>query len=243
VFFLTAKNGRYTLKFVEKMQEAKDTYSLWFEPSKRFDFVPGQFLEWTLPHPKNDSRGIRRFFSIASAPTDKRIRLVTKTNPKPSTFKKTLLAMKPGDELTVSSLEGEFTMPKHDKKLVFIAGGVGVTPFLSMVQYLIDKNLTRDIAMYYANKTVDEIGFKSLFEDAQRVGVKTIYVATENPPAGWTGQTGFITQEMIQTQTPDWKERTFYVSGPEAMVMAYEKMLTKMGLPRKQIKRDYFPGY
>lgn len=242
-FALTARHGRHILKFREKMQEAKDTYSLWFEPTESFDFIPGQYLEWTLSHPKNDSRGVRRFFSIASSPTEKRIRLVTKTNPKLSTFKQALLAMKNGDEITVSSLEGEFTLPKNEDKLVFIAGGVGITPFLSMLQYLLDKNITRDIVLYYANKTADEIGFKNLFEEAKRVGVKTVYVVTENPPQGWAGETGFITPEMIQKLTPDWKGRTFYVSGPEPMVMAYEKMLAKMNLPRRQIKRDYFPGY
>jgi glycine betaine catabolism B len=243
VFLFSSKTGRQTLKLLEKMQEAKDTFSLWFEPVKRFDYQAGQFLEWTLPHPKNDSRGIRRFFTIASSPADGRIRLVTKSNPKPSTFKKALLAMQPGDEISVSSLEGEFVLPDDDRKLAFIAGGVGITPFLSMIQFLQDKKIKRDIVLFYANKAAEEIAFKSFFEEAEGVGLKTVYVVTENPPAGWAGQTGFITPEMIQREVPDWKDRLFYVSGPEPMVMAYEKMLAKMGLPRKQVKRDYFPGY
>jgi glycine betaine catabolism B len=242
-FLLSNKIGRQTLKLLEQTQEAKDTYSLWFEPSKKLDFIPGQFLEWTLPHSKIDSRGIRRFFSIASSPTDGHIRLVTKTNPGPSSFKKALLNMKPGDKISVSSLEGEFTMPKNNAKLAFIAGGVGITPFLSMIKYLQDKKQNKDIVLFYANKTADEIAFKNFFKESAGIGLKTVYVVTENPPSGWTGQTGFITPEMIRNQMSDWKDRIFYVSGPEPMVMAYEKMLAQMGVARRQIKRDYFPGY
>lgn len=242
VFTLSARNGRQTLKLLKKVEEAKDTHSLWFEPAKKFDFTAGQFVEWTLPHAKNDSRGIRRFFTIASSPTESNIRLVTKSNPKLSTFKQALFNMKPGDEITIYSLEGEFVLPKNNAKLIFIAGGVGITPFLSIIKYLVDTKSKKDVVLFFANKTPDEIVFQNLFDEAKQFGLKTVLISTE-PTAGWTGPTGFITPELVKKEAPDWKERLYYISGPEAMVMAYEKMLRQMSIPRKQIKRDYFPGY
>jgi ferredoxin-NADP reductase/Na+-translocating ferredoxin:NAD+ oxidoreductase RnfD subunit len=242
-FVFSRKTERQTLKLLEKVPEAKDTYSFWFEPLRKFDFVPGQYLEWMLAHPKQDSRGARRFFTISASPTQDRLRLITRLYPNPSTFKQALMALKPGDEITVSGLEGEFTMPKEqNKKLVFIAGGVGIAPFLSVFKYLSDRNERRDIVLMYANKTKDDIAFASEIKAAAGVGVRSIDVITE-PPAGWTGRSGFITQDMIKQDVPDWKERTFYVSGPEPMVLNYEKMLKQMGLPSSQVIRDYFPGY
>jgi glycine betaine catabolism B len=243
-FLLTKKTERQTLKLVEKVQESPDTTSFIFEPVKKFDFDAGQYLQWTLAHDKHDTRGIRRFFTIASSPTEKFIRLVSKFNPKPSTYKQTLAAMKPGDEIVVSQLDGEFTLPKDDKqKLAFIAGGVGITPFISMAEYLLATNQRRDAALLYANKTEKDIIFNDLWQKAEKAGLKTIHVLSESTPVGWTGQTGFITAEMIQKIIPDFKDRMFFISGPEPMVIAFLKMLKGMGVPSGKIKRDYFPGY
>ena len=242
-FLSSLNSGRQTLKFVKKELVAKDTYSLWFEPFKKFDFIPGQFLEWTLAHEKNDSRGVRRFFTIASSPTEPLIRLVTKDNAKPSTFKKALLNLNRGDEIVVSGLEGDFVLPSKDDKFVFIAGGVGITPYLSITKYLLDSKIKKNIVLLLANKTPDEIAFQEEFKAVEQIGLKTINVVTEDPTSNWTGPKGFITKEIIEQNIPDYADRLFYISGPEPMVMAYEKMLSKMGVSKNRVKRDYFPGY
>jgi ferredoxin-NADP reductase/Na+-translocating ferredoxin:NAD+ oxidoreductase RnfD subunit len=242
-FLISPNSQRQTLKLAEKKLEAHGTYSFWFEPYKKFDYIPGQYLEWTLAHNKHDSRGIRRFFTISSSPTEPRLRLITRMAEKSSTFKQTLLKMEPGDEIVISSLQGEFLLPKdQNQKLAFVAGGVGIAPFLSMTKYLLDKNEKRNAVLFFANKTEAETAFKNQLNEAQKAGVKTVYLLND-PPAGWNGRTGFLTPEIIKEEMPDWKERTFYISGPEPMVLNYEDMLAKMGVPRKQVIRDYFPGY
>lgn len=241
-FAISPKTFRQTLLFIEKKQESKDTYSFWFEPYKRFAFVPGQFMEWTLAHPKQDSRGLRRFFSISSSPTESRIRLITRFYQKPSTYKQALMNMAPGDEIVVSGLEGDFVLDQKNNKHAFIAGGVGIAPFLSIMKEMVDKKIHKDIILFYSSKTVADIAFQDLTIQAEKFGVKTLNVVTE-PDEKWDGLKGFITPEMIKNSVPDWNERMFYVSGPEPMVMNYEQMLSQMGLPAHQIKRDYFPGY
>jgi ferredoxin-NADP reductase len=143
-------------------------------------------------------------------------------------------------------LAGDFTLPKdQSEKLVFIAGGIGITPFRSMAQYLMDTKQKRDIVMLYSNKTIPEIAYRDVFDRAQEIGLKTVYTVTnENPiPQDWTGKTGFINEAMLREEVPDFKTRMFYISGPRSMVVLFDDLLKKMGVPESNIKKDFFPGF
>ena len=162
-------------------------------------FEPGQYLEWTLGHERTDSRGNRRYFTIASSPTEPNLRLGVKFYDNPSSFKKKMLAMEPGDEIMAGQLAGDFILPRDpEKKLVFIAGGIGITPFRSMVKYLMDRGEKRLIALLYSNRTVSEIAYRDVFDEGARmIGLKTIYAITgagETPPEG-NGHKGHIDGE------------------------------------------------
>ncbi len=234
--YLVSQNFRQVLRLREKQKLSHDVIAFLFEPWKKFQFSAGQYLEWTLPHPYPDNRGIRRYFTIASSPTENSIILVTKFYEKQSTFKQALVKFEPGDEIVVSDLGGEFTTPADsEKKLVFIAGGIGITPFRSMARWMIDKKESRDVVLLFSNKTSKDIVFKNIFKEAEKIGWETIYVNTD--------EDGYIDEKVISEKVPDWKDRIFYVSGPEPMVEAFEKMLAKMGIAKSQVKRDYFPGY
>lgn len=240
--YVLERGFKVNLRLKSKEQIGKNIIKFNFEPSIPVNFQAGQFLEWTLSHKNPDSRGTRRYFTIASSPTETSLMMASKFyDPVPdgkglSTFKKALQVLNPGDELTSSYLGGEFTLPQDkDKKLVFIAGGIGVTPFRSMIKWLIDKKETRDTIFLYSNKSADEIVFKDIFEKGEKFGVRTIYVNTKKQ--------GYIDEKLIKRQVPDFKERMFYVSGPEPMVQSFEKMLKNMGIAKSNIKRDYFPGY
>lgn len=234
--YMVSGSFRQVVILKEKKQLTHDVISFLFEPTRKFQFKAGQFLEWTLSHPKPDSRGVRRFFTIASSPTEEFVILASKFYDKPSTFKQTLHKMESGDEIVISGLGGEFILPVDtNKKLVFIAGGIGITPFRSMVKYMVDTKEQRDVILLFSNKTPEDIVFKEIFNDATKLGVKTVYVNTDKD--------GFIDEKLIEKEVDDWKDRTFYISGPEPMVEAFEKMIAGMGVPKVQIKRDYFPGY
>ncbi|MDP3740905.1 MAG: RnfABCDGE type electron transport complex subunit D [bacterium] len=228
---------RISLHLKRKEKIDTNVYNFWFEPEKKFEYVPGQFLEYTLPHSKSDSRGQRRFFTIAAAPNEKDILISTRiTDEKGSSFKKALLALEPGDEIVASRLEGRFVLPADaSRKLAFIAGGIGITPFRAMAKHLLANKLYRDVILLYSNKTANDVAFAEIFDKAAEFGLKTIYVNTDSD--------GFIDAAKIKKEIVDWQERDFYISGPEPMVQAFEKILAEMSLPRTQIKRDYFPGY
>jgi ferredoxin-NADP reductase/Na+-translocating ferredoxin:NAD+ oxidoreductase RnfD subunit len=230
---------RLTLQNIE--QAANGVYTFIFKPDKKFIFTPGQYLEWTLPHERPDQRGNRRYFTIASSPMSSSVSLGVKFYEPASTFKKKLLELQPGDSLMAGALAGDFTLPKNPKvKLAFIAGGIGITPFKSMIEFMLDtkdnKGERRDVALFYSNKTAAEIAYKDLFEKAQReLGIKLVYTVTN--------ETGFLTASKIKETIPDFTERTFYLSGPRSMVEAFEKTLSSMGVSRLHIKTDFFPGF
>lgn len=235
-------NTVLTLKKIEKIAEG--TYEFSFEPARRFLFLPGQYVEWTLEHEPFDSRGNRRYFTIASSPTENAVRAGIRFYPNASSFKRALSALPLGSKVKVGALAGDFTLPKDsERKLAFIAGGIGATPFRSMVRYVADKNETRDMVLLYSNKTENEIAYRDFFDGAAEAGLRTVYTLTDAAPNNWHGRRGFITPEMIREEIPDFRQRTFYISGPKSMTDAFSNALHKMGVHRSHIKTDFFPGF
>ena len=245
--YLVSPKKRLTLKLKKFVQVASDTAEFVFDTDSPLHFKPGQYLEFTLGHKKADSRGNRRYFTIASSPTEKELRLGVKFYPQPSSFKKALAQMDDGDTIIASQLSGDFVMPSNKKKkLVFVAGGIGITPFRSMLKYLIDLGQKRDIVLIYSNKKEADIIYKNIFEQAAKLlGIKTIYTLTDlkNIETKWAGKRGAIDGRMILKEIKDWQQRTYYISGPPSMVTGIEKIIMNLGISSRHIKTDFFPGF
>lgn len=245
--YIISPKTKLLLHLQEKRQIASDIMEFVFKRPQKFSFIPGQYMEWTVPHQHSDSRGNRRYFTLASSPTENTIRLGIRFYQNGSTYKRALSGLDNKISIVGAQLAGDFVLPKNpEQKLVFIAGGIGITPFRSMVQYLIDKNEKRDIVLFYANKTEDEIAYRDVFSQAQNVcGLKVVYTITDTSavPQSWQGSTGRINAQMIRDAVPDFKQRIFYLSGPHAMVTAYEQILKNMGVKNTNIKKDFFPGF
>lgn len=244
--YLPRSSTAVTLTLRAKEVVAGDSMGFWFDPSRPVVFRPGQFMQWELPHRNPDGRGIRRFFTICSSPTEQQVLLTTKFSEPSSTFKTALRAMQEQEHMTAFNVEGDFVLPADDDTTpcVFIAGGIGITPFRSMIKYLLDTNLSRPVILLYSNRTADAIAFKSLFDEAvQRGWLKVIYTITDSIPYEWRGRTGYITADVVREEVPGHASARYYVSGPQGMVAASVEMLSQLGIPQKQIKTDYFPGY
>jgi ferredoxin-NADP reductase len=245
--FMVSPKYRLMLTLIEKREIGKGIYDFMFRSDRRISFNPGQYLEWTLAVPHVDSRGNRRYFTIASSPTEDALHLGVKFYEKHSRFKDELLGLEPGDTITASQLAGNFTLSKdRSEKCIFIAGGIGVTPFRSILKDLVDRHDQRDIIHFYSNNIQPEIVYNDVFEAAQySLGVRTVYTLTDpqQVPPNWPGETGYVNKEMIMKYAPDYQTRTFYLSGPHSMVVVFEKLLSEMGVPGHKIKVDYFPGF
>ncbi len=243
--YAVSPKGKFALTLLRIEQAANGAYDFIFRPDRRLAFEPGQYLEWTLGFPHADNRGNRRQFTIASAPTEEEVRLGVRFYPRSSTFKRALGEMRPGDTIFAAQLAGSFVLPRNEKtKLAFIAGGIGITPFRSMLQYLIDTGQTRPIVMFYGNPTPSHAAYSDVLAAAGReLGIRTVYTFEKDAPEAPHIYTGLIDAALIKHELPDFMERTFYISGPQLMVASVERSLHKLGVPRSRIKMDFFPGF
>jgi len=245
--YIVSPKTKHRLSLISNQRLSNDIYEFIFKAAEKISFKPGQYFEWTLPKLFLEGRGNRRYFTIASSPTEENIRLGVRIFPKGSRFKQELINMKSGDEIWASQLTGDFILPENKQtKLLCIAGGIGITPFRSMIKYLVDRHEQRDIVLLYACWSADSFVYQDIFAEAEKVvGLKVLYIISDlkNIPSGWQGKSGFIDEKLLQDCVPDYKQRMYYLSGPNSMVETYVKLLTSIGIKRKAIKKDYFPGY
>jgi glycine betaine catabolism B len=234
---------RVRMRLVTVRRFSDQVYDYVFRPDRRFAFLPGQYMEWTLEGVPYDSRGNRRTFTIASSPTEQDVHLGIKFYTPSSAFKSTLKRLQPGDSIYASQLAGNFTLDASNDKLVFIAGGIGVTPFRSMVKYLTDTKTTRDIVVLYAVTHAEELAYHDEFTKAQLHGIRYVPIVTEPANEAPGVINAKLSSELIARLVPDYQQRTFYVSGPNRMVDGIKGYLRSLRIAPTRIKTDHFSGY
>lgn len=230
----------------EKITWGPAVHDFVFQPGRKFAYQPGQYMEWTLPHNQPDNRGVRRYFTLASSPTEDNLRIGVKFYDKGSSFKQALWSLDRKTPIAAGLLGGDFTLPKDtSQKLVFIAGGIGITPFRSMLKYLADTGDKRDIVLFYGERHAADLAYQDVLKEArQKLGTKLVFAISDKtdslPPSVHRGQ---ITAELIAEKAPDYKDRLFYISGSQPMVAAIRSSLHSIGVAEHNIKTDFFPGY
>ncbi len=208
---------------------AEEIRTFFFKPEKKPRQIAGQYIELTIPHDKMDDRGDKRWFTLSSSPTDELLSITTRLNPKGSSFKKALQNLKPGTELHMASPMGDFVLPKDASiPLLFVAGGIGSTPYHSIIKFIQDNGEKRDIELLYAASDDEHVAFRDTFE---KLGdkFKTI-IGTR------------LTADKILENIKKPNTHVF-LSGPEPMVEALEKDLKTKGLNENHFHGDFFPGY
>ena len=215
--------------------------TFYFEPERPVQYTAGQFVEITLPLEHPDERGKRREFTLSSSPTEEFLSITTRYSiEKPSSFKKALFKLKDGAELTMTEPMGDFVLPKLiQTPLVFVAGGMGITPFRSMFKWLSDTLEERNIQFIYGVRTEDDIIVQPEMDDAKIHA--TILVS--DPTPAWGGVRGRITAERIMGLKDIDENTLVYLSGPESMVEDLSGDLRSLGLSYHHIVTDAFHGY
>ena len=223
-------------------EEAGNIRTFFFRPDQPVHYTAGQFTELTIPHENPDERGIRRWFTLSSPPGRDYLTITTKYagDEHSSTFKKALFNLKPGIELKAAEPMGDFVLPKLvQTPLIFVAGGIGVTPFHSMFEWLADSKETRPIKFLYAVRSEDEIIFQPTFD---RAGIHPTIVVSE-PSDAWGGERGRLDAEMVLGIEQPSDDALIYISGPEPMVDGLKKDLKQHGVNHRQLVTDDFPNY
>lgn len=222
------------LKLISKKPEEADAYSFYLKPEESIAWAAGQYLHYTFPHPHPDDRGDERWFTISAAPFEKSVRITTRIFPhKRSSFKQALFALNEGDEIEAEKPGGKFTMVEGAKKHVFVSGGIGITPYRSMLVQLDHDGADINVDLLYANR-----------DDNLVFGDELEALAKKHPGLVIKKFIGDhkITDDDLKPYV-DESGTVIYLSGPEPMVESFKERLTKMGLPEDRLKTDYFPGY
>jgi ferredoxin-NADP reductase len=236
--------GDFLMKFETHVKEIiPRTYnvtSFRFPRPEALNYKPGQFLYVTL---KADGKELGKHFSLSSSPTEKtHIEFTKKLSD--SDFSSALKALKKGDWARIDAPYGQFTFEGEYEKIGLLGGGIGITPFISICKYCTDLNLDTKITLIYGNRTENDIAFRKQLEtmEEQNKNLKVVFTLNE-ASSKWKGATGFITADMIKKEIPAYKETIFYTCGPPPMVEIMGKLIEQIGLPKTQLKREYFTGY
>lgn len=242
--FIVSPKIKLLLSLKQQTKVSEDIIDFIFHPSDQFTFKPGQYMEWTLSHSKADSRGNRRYFTLASSPTEQDVIVGIRINPHGSTFKSNLSKFNINDEIVAGQIAGDFVLPQNNTaNIVLLAGGIGITPFRSMIKYLLDTNQKRNITLIYTAKTKNDFAYKQIFDEAvTKLGIQVIYIITQPDPT-WNGISGRLNEQIIKELLPLTKDTLFYISGPNTMVNSYKHLLNKLNIHAHNIKTDYFPGF
>lgn len=213
-------------------------YKLMLKTEVPINNEPGQYAEFYLPHNNSDNRGEKRFFTIYSSPTEPYVSIITKITTNLSSYKKALLAIKPGDIIHYTEPIGDFILPINKAlPLIFIAGGIGISPFRSILKNLDDNNQKRDIKIYYSAKKQESIVDKDLFDK-----FNTRYAIT-HPITGSPKRSSRLNIDFIIKDNPINSRTKVYIAGPEPFIKDLSAQLINHQHPKNNIITDIFTGY
>lgn len=231
-------------KIIEKQKIAKGTLMVKYKVDEEFEFKAGQYFFITLPNlTYPDERGTRRHFSAVNSPNQKGI-LTMATRLTDSGFKKTLSELPIRTEVEVGPIAGVFTLPEDlSRPLVFISGGIGITPFMSMLKYISEEKLPANITLIYSNRDEASTAFlKELQVLSKSIpNFKLVFTMTEDN--WWRGETRKVDGELIKEYTSYLQNPYFMVVGPPPMTDAVVEELKKIGIEEQNIKVEKFTGY
>lgn len=231
-------------KITDKKEIAKGTLFVEFQVMEPMDFKPGQYMDIILQNPPyNDAKGPKRHFSIINSPTKKGV-LQMATRLRDSAFKKSLAEFPIGTEVEIPHLGGNFILPEDSSKtLVFIAGGIGITPFMSMLRFIQDQNLPHKVTLLYSNRNKESTTFYDELEQIAKdsPNIKIIFTMTEDP--SWTGEKRKIDANFVKEYISELSLATYMIAGPPEMVEAMFNVLKEAGVEENNIITENFTGY
>jgi ferredoxin-NADP reductase len=221
---------------------AGEIMMLRFEKPGAFQFLAGQFCAMTVPDLGfHDERGLRRPFSIASSPLESELIFAARAGV--SAFKRTLREMPIRSPVTIGGPFGKFVLPEETSPfIIFLAGGLGITPFRSMAHYICEAGTGHNVTLFYSSRVPEEAVFLDELQGLAESHTNVRLVATMTRPelssGKWTGLTGRISPMMIKEGRAEWTSAIYYIVGPPAMVDETRRMLIGMNIPPDRIKLE-----
>ncbi|MEO8514447.1 MAG: FAD-dependent oxidoreductase [Ignavibacteria bacterium] len=239
-----AKNN---IRLLSRQEIAEGTMSFYWEKPESFDFVAGQFGDYTLVNPKEtDAEGNMRGFSFITTPDESHLGFATRM--RDTAFKRVLKTLNLGDEIVMDAPYGDLRLHNNSSRsAVFLTGGIGITPVHSIVLDATKKKLPHKIFLFYSNRRPEDAAFLKELMDLQNQNLNYTFIGTmtemDKSKETWNGETGYISMEMIKRHLKEITNPLYYLTGPQKMVASIRKVLAASGVNDDDIKTEEFSGY
>ncbi|MBL1379020.1 ferredoxin--NADP reductase [Zobellella iuensis] len=235
----------YPVFLKRKQQVADGTLAFYFDKPADFVFKAGQCVRLVLiDPPETDGEGNGRILSLASTPAEAELMVATRI--RSSAFKRVLSTLAPGTELTLKGPYGDFVLPADPHApLVFITGGIGITPVRSMLLQALSDGEERRLLLFYANRRPQDAPFLEELQQACAGNARCTLVATMTAPSapGWQGERGYVDEAMLARYLDDVQAPFYFLDGPPALVAAMRALLGRLGVAEERVRTEEFAGY
>lgn len=229
--------------FIQRIKRTPTVESFRFMGKEKIAFTPGQFLQVIFDEQNTDSRELNKYLSFSSSPTKEYIEVTKRISA--SLFSKRLQGLKTDELVTLKAALGSCILREDYKKIGFLIGGIGITPVISIIEYIIDTKMDTDVLLFYSNRTDEEIAFKQELDHWQRINcnLRVFYTVTDCPSNDQRCLFGHIDKNLVASNAADIKERVMFSFGPTKMVEAMTDICIDLGCKKEQIKTENFIGY
>jgi len=237
----------YKAKLKAQKTLCAGTTAFYFEKPEEFEFEAGQFFNFTLLSPgETDLEGNTRALSIASAPHERNLMVAMRL--RTTAFKRTLNSLPLGSELLLQGPFGWMTLPRNSTRpAVLLAGGIGITPFRSLIWNAAESLSPRKILLFYSVRVPEEAAFLEELQEMEQFNRRYKLICTVTQPERtrtlWRGETGRISIQLLSKWIPDLSVPIYYIAGPPAMVNGVRQILIGAGVADEDIRAEEFYGY
>lgn len=231
------------MRFTERIKRTSAVESFRFLPEEKIAFIPGQFLQVIFDEQNPDNKELNKYLSFSSAPGKDYIEVTKRLSE--SFFSQRLRGLKAGDEVYVRAPFGNCVFKDEYQKIGFLIGGIGITPVISILEYIVGKKLSTDAVLLYSNRTEADIAFRQELDYWQKSNknIRVSYTITDCQPKDSSCEFGRIDKNLVLEKIKDYRERIFFIFGPPKMVEAMQALCIEIGCDGGNIKTENFVGY
>jgi len=233
----------YTARLIQRIPRTPTIESFRFLTQEKIDFIPGQFLKLIFDRDDINNKDLNKYLSFSSSPLNNYIEVTKRIGA--SLFSQKLNHLKLDDRVLLQASLGNCVFKEEYKKIAFLIGGIGITPVVSIVEYIINKQLDTEALLFYSNRTEEEVAFKKEFDAWSNINknLKIFYRVTESQPKESNCIFGRIDKPLLLEKIKDPNERIFFIFGPPKMVEAMAQLSKEIGAKSENVRTESFVGY
>lgn len=233
----------FKAKLIDKIQRTPNIKSFRFEPENKVDFLPGQFVFVIFDTADLKNKNLNKYLSFSSSPLKNYFEVTKRLSQ--SEFSRRLDSLKIGDEVNFKGPIGNCVFKEEFKKIAFLIGGIGITPVISIIEYVVEKKLDTDVILLYSNRIIQEMAFKKDLDKWKQEdkNIKITYTITDCQVSDDECVQGRINKGLILQRIEDIENRVFFIFGPPGMVGAMKQLCVESGCNESSILAENFVGY